>query len=383
MHFSALARATRLPSRARLRAAGLALVVTALIAAGCAQAQKPRAPRVPVLVAATQQRAVPVAITVTGTVEAIRTASVGSQVGGVIVRIPFHEGDEVQQGRVLFQLDPRPFANTLAQARATWAKDKAQARLAAVNADRERALFDKGLAAQQDLDQMRAAAEAAQATADADSAAVLAARLSLEYASIAAPIAGRTGRLLVHEGDYVKPQSADPLVLINQTKPVRVSFAVPVDQVPLVQRYRAQHPRVYVTLPGADSTAALEGALVFADNAVDPASGTLLLKGEFPNRDGRLVPGQFVDVRLVLTEQAGALVVPSPAVTAGQQGTFVYVMNADSTVTPRPVSVVRTADEMSIVAGGLRPGELVVTDGQLRLSPGARVFVQKAAGLGK
>ena len=198
--------------------------------------------------------------------------------------------------------------------------------------------------------------------------------------NIAAETTGRVVDLAVNEGDYVKAQSADPLVLINQTKPVRVSFAVPVDQVPLVQRYRAAHPRVLVHVPGADSSAALEGALVFADNAVDPASGTLLLKGEFPNKDGRLVPGQFVDVRLVLTEQLNALVVPSPAVTAGQQGTFVYVMNADSTVTPRNVSVLRSADEMAILSGGLKAGEQVVTDGQLRLSPGARVYVQKAAG---
>jgi multidrug efflux system membrane fusion protein len=287
----------------------------------------------------------------------------------------------VGQGRVLFQLDARPFQNALAQARATWAKDKAQANLARLTAERNHALYLKGVIAQQDWDQARANAEAAKATADADSALVLAARLSLEYSSIRAPITGRTGRLLVHEGDYVKAQSADALVLINQTKPVRVSFAVPVDQVPLVQRYRAAHPRVLVHVPGADSAATVEGTLVFTDNAVDPASGTLLLKGEFPNRDGRLVPGQFVDVRLVLAEQANALVVPSPAVTAGQQGTFVYVMNADSTVTPRPVSIVRSADELSIVSGGLKAGEMVVTDGQLRLSPGARVFVQRTAGL--
>jgi len=162
-------------------AAGLLLV---LVAAGCAQAKKPHAARVPVLVASAETRAMPVAIQATGTVEAIRTASVGSQVGGVVTHIPFHEGDEVQQGRLLFQLDPRPFANTLAQARATWAKDKAQARLAAVTAERNHALFQKGVIAQQDWDSARANAEAAKATADADSANVMAARLSLEYASI-------------------------------------------------------------------------------------------------------------------------------------------------------------------------------------------------------
>jgi len=355
------------------------VAVLALAVAGCAAPKKPRAPRVPVVVAAAHVRSVPIALTVTGSVEAIRTASVGSQVGGTIVRIPFREGDEVAAGRVLFELDPRPFRNALAQARGALGKDRAQATLARLNANRMHALFDKQLAAQADWDQARATADAATATVEADSGAEREARLSLEYAAIKAPISGRTGRLLVHEGDYVKAESADPLVTINQTRPVRVSFAVPVDQVPLVQRYRAQHPRVYVHVPGVDSASTIEGSLVFADNAVDPASGTLLLKGEFANADGRLVPGQFVDVRLVLHEEPNLLVVPSPAVTSGQQGTFVYVLNADSTVTPRTVSVVRSADEMTVLAGGLKDGESVVTDGQLRLSPGARVFVQKAA----
>lgn len=358
----------------------LPLVVALVLAVGgCAQAKKPKPPRVPVMVAAAHIRAVPIALTMTGSVEAIRTASVGSQVGGVIVSIPFHEGDVVEAGRVLFHLDPRPFANALAQARGALAKDRAQAALARVNADRTRALLDKGLAAQADWDQARATADAAIGTVQADSALELEARLSLEYSAIKAPISGRTGRLLVHEGDYVKAESADPLVTINQTRPVRVSFAVPVEQVPLVQRYKAQHPRVFVRVPGADSSSAIEGALVFTDNAVDPSSGTLLVKGEFPNADGRLVPGQFVDVRLVLHEEPNTLVVPSPAVTAGQQGTFVYVLNADSTVTPRNVTVVRSADEVTVLAGGLKEGEMVITDGQLRLSPGARVQVQKPA----
>src|SRR5262249_3087441 len=162
-----------------------------------------------------------------------------------------------------------PFQNALAQAHATWMKDRAQANLMRLTAERTHALFLKGGVAEQDWDQARANAEAARGTAGPDPAAVLAARPSPADAAIQGPIAGRTGRLLAHEGDYVKPQSADALVLINQTRPVRVSFAVPVDQVPLVQRYRAAHPRVLVNMPGADSSAALEGRLVFADNAVD------------------------------------------------------------------------------------------------------------------
>ncbi|MEP7027084.1 MAG: efflux RND transporter periplasmic adaptor subunit [Candidatus Eisenbacteria bacterium] len=357
--------------------AGLALVLLAMLA-GCAAAPKPKSQRVPVTVARAEQRNMPFALIATGSVEAIRTAAVGSQVGGVVTRVAFREGDEVGQGQLLFQLDPRPFQNTLAQAQAALDRDRAQARLARLDVERAQALLSRNVISQSEFDQKRAAADAAFAGVASDSATVNAARLALGYASIRAPIPGRTGRLLVHEGDYVKPQSSDALVTVNQTRPVRIAFTVPVGDVALITRYRAEKPapRVIVSIAGEDSSATIEGALVFIDNAVDPSSGTLLLKGEFPNRDGRLVPGQFVNVRLVLYEQQGAIVVPSPAVTAGQQGTFVYVMNADSTVTPHPVTIARSEDEFAIVSAGLKGGEVVITDGQLRLSPGARVLVR-------
>jgi multidrug efflux system membrane fusion protein len=351
-------------------------LVSILVLAGCAAAPKARQPRVPVTVARAEQRTMPFALVATGTVEAVRTAAVGSQVGGVITRVGFKEGTDVAEGALLFQIDPRPFRNALAQAQAMLDRDRAQAHLAKLQADRAQSLLARGAIAQAEYDQSRAAAEGAQATVASDQAQVQAARLSLGWSSIRAPIPGRTGRLMVHEGDYVKPQSSDPLVTINQTRPVRVAFTVPVDQVPLIQRYKKDRPRVIVTVPGEDSTASIEGTLVFADNAVDAASGTLMLKGEFPNTDGRLVAGQFVDVRLVLYTQDGALVVPSPAVTGGQQGTFVYVLNADSTVAPRPVTIERSEDEFTIVSKGLKAGETVVTDGQLRLSPGAKVMVK-------
>jgi len=356
----------------------LAVLSALLVLAGCAAAPKPQAQRVPVRVAKAELRAMPFALVATGNVEAIRTASIGSQVGGVITRVAFREGDEVGEGQLLFQLDPRPFQNSLDQAKAALQRDRAQARLATLDLDRAQALLARNVISQSEYDQKRAAADAAIAGVASDSASAGAARLALAYASIRAPIPGRTGRLLVHEGDYVKSQSSDALVTINQTRPVRVAFTVPVSQVPLVQKYLRikPAPRVFVTVPGADSSAAIEGGLVFADNAIDPASGTLLLKGEFPNLDNRLVAGQFVDVRLVLYSQDAALVVPSPAVTGGQQGTFVYVLNADSTVAPRPVTVERAEDEFTVVSAGLKAGETVVTDGQLRLSPGARAIVR-------
>ncbi|MBI5710670.1 MAG: efflux RND transporter periplasmic adaptor subunit [Candidatus Eisenbacteria bacterium] len=320
----------------------------------------------------------PFALLSTGTVEPLQTAAVGSQVGGVVERVAFREGDQVRAGQVLFRLDPRPFRAALEQAQAALARDRAQAESARLEAERAKRLFEQSLLSQSEWDQKRAAAEAWAGTVRADSAAAGTARLNLEYAAIRAPIAGRTGRLMVHEGDYVKTATAEPLVTINQLHPVRVRFTVPVSAVPLVQRYRGARPRVLVRQAGADS-AALDGDLVFVDNAVDQASGTLLLKGEFANRDGRLTPGEFVDVRLVLYVEPRATVVPAPAVTVGQQGPYVYVLNPDSTVSPRPVSIERTVDEMSIVTRGLEPGETVITDGQLRLAPGAKVVVRQGS----
>jgi multidrug efflux system membrane fusion protein len=322
---------------------------------------------------------VPFALRATGTIEPLQTAAVGSQVGGVITRVAFREGDEVGQGQVLFELDHRPFRAALAQAEAALARSREQAEIAQLEAMRARTLVGQNVLSTAEWDQKRSAAETARANVLADSAEVGNARLNLEYASIRAPISGRTGRLMAHEGDYVKSATTEPLVTINQQSPVRVRFTVPVSEVPLVQRYRGAGVRVVVTTPAPD-TASREGPLAFVDNAVDPASGTLMLKGELQNRDGLLVPGQFVDVRLVLYVEPRATVVPAPAVTTGQAGTFVYVLNPDSTVTPRPVTVSRTVDDLAILADGLKPGETVVTDGQFRLSPGAKVLVRGPSG---
>jgi len=369
----------RLPVRRRRAHAALFAIAALTLLAGCAAQSRPRAPRVAVTVASAAQREMPFALRSTGTIEALQTSAVGSEVGGVITRVAFREGDEVQQGQLLFELDHRPFRAALARARAALAQAKEQAELARLDAERAQSLVPQNLISQAEWDQKRAAAETAIANVAADSAAVESARLDLEYASIKAPIPGRTGQLMVHEGDLVKAATTDPLVTINQQSPVRVRFTVPVSDVPLVQRYRNSGARVIVTAPAPD-TLSREGPLAFVDNAVDPSSGTLLLKGQLENRDGALVPGQFVDVRLVLYVEPRATVVPAPAVSTGQAGTFVYVLNADSTVTPRPVTVSRTVDELAVLTDGLKPGETVVTDGQFRLSPGARVLVRGPAG---
>ncbi len=356
-----------------------AAFVALVLLGGCASGPKrARSMRVPVAVATAQQRSVPLALQATGTVEPIQVANVGSQVGGVITSIHFHEGDAVRSGQVLIQLDPRPFRAALDQALAMLQRDHAQAEKARLDADRAQKLVEQNVIAQADWDQARSTAEAAEATVRADTAAVNTARLNLQYASIRAPISGRTGKLMVHVGDLVKAATSDPLVTVNQIQPVRVAFTVPESQVSLVQRYRSGKPQV-LARAGSDSSYE-QGALAFVDNAVDASTGTLLLKGEFPNRDDRLWPGQFVEVRLVLTTQHGVITVPAPAVVNGQQGTYVYVLNRDSTTKVQPVRVDRSDDVTAVIASGLQPGETVVTDGQFRIGPGAKVVVRQAAG---
>ena len=356
----------------------LVLPALLLLGTGCASKKAPRTPRVAVTTARVEQRDMPYSLTATGSVEAIRTASVGSQVGGVVTRLSFHEGDVVREGQVLIQLDPRPFHQALDQAVGALARDRAIAEAARKEVERSRVLHDQNVLSDSEWGQKVTDADASAATVRADSASANSARLNLEYAAIRAPISGRSGRLMVHVGDYVKATTSDPLVTIIQPHPIRVSFKIPERDVPTLQRYRAQDPKVSVEPDSGRGP--LQGRLVFVDNAIDPASGTLLLKGEFPNQDGRLVPGQFVDVRLVLFVAPRATVVPSQAVSTGQQGSYVYVVNADSTATPRPIEVERTVNDLSVVTRGLKPGEAVVTDGQMRLSPGAKVQIRRTGG---
>ena len=361
----------------RLARAALLLGLAAA-AGGCAAKKQPRSPRVPVTVARVEERDMPFALTGSGSVEAIRNASVQAQVGGVVTRVAFHEGETVRTGQALIELDPRPFRQQLNQALAALARDRALAEAARRELQRSKVLYDQSFLSQSEWDQKRSDAEATAATARADSAAVNNARLSLQNATIRAPIAGKTGRLMVHVGDTVRPGSDQPLVTIIQPAPIRVAFKIPAGDVPGLQRSRQGSTQVWVLSDSA--RAPTLGRLVFVDNAIDPTSGTLLLKGEFPNQDGRLVPGQFVDVRLVLYVAPRATVVPAQAVSTGQQGPYVYVMNPDSTVTPRVIDVERTVDQMAVVTKGLRPGETVVTDGQIRLSPGAKVLVRRPGG---
>jgi membrane fusion protein, multidrug efflux system len=356
----------------------LLLVLSAAALASCAHNAGDRAQAVPVVTATAVVRPTPFEIDANGTVEPIQTVAILPQISGTVLKIAFREGDDVTAGQTLFQIDPRPYQAALALAEATLGRDAAQAASAVENARRYEALAKKDyVAAQQSLDQ-RAAADALLATLRADSAAVRTARLNLEYATIRAPITGRTGRLLVHEGDVVRTNATTPLVVINQIRPIRVRFAVPERSLPAIQHYRAHDLKVLVLPAGGDSTTLSDGLLTFVDNAVDTASGTVLLKAEFPNRDEVLWPGEFVGARLILYVDTSAIVVPAQAIMSGQQGPYVFTISLnDSTAHVQPVTVARSNDTIAVIAQGISAGQVVVTDGQLKLFDKARVEITR------
>src|SRR5216117_3216410 len=348
------------------------------LSVGCSRKGAGGPARVPVTVARAEQRAIPFEIAATGTAEPRQTVSVQSQVTGVLTQVAFREGDDVAAGQVLFQIDARPFQAALDQARAMLARDQAQAQSAVLDAQRYAELVKQDYVTKSDYDAKRANAEALQAVVRADSAAVANAELNLEWATVRAPISGRTGRLLVREGNLVRANAPDPLVTINQIHPILVRFAVPEQHLPDIQRYRRNRLPVLVS-PSKEDTTVSEGVLTFVDNSVDTTTGTVLLKAEFPNRDSALWPGEFLSVRLRLYVEQQALVVPGQAVMTGQQGTYVFVVNQDGTARSQPVTIERTAGAYAVIGQGVQAGDEVVTDGQVRLVPGAPVEVKGVA----
>jgi multidrug efflux system membrane fusion protein len=353
----------------------MALLATLGFAAltACSPRRGGAPPKVPVSVARVERRAVPYELEATGTVEPIRSVDVLPQVNGTILRVHFSEGDEVAAGQILFEIDPRAYRAALQQAEGALLRDLTQAESAAREAARYRALAATNTVTQEDYEAKQSAADAAAAAVRSDSATASIARLNLEYATVRAPISGRTGRLLLHEGNLVRSGS-DPLVSIVQMRPILVRFPVPASNLPTL-RSRANEQLTALAAPTRDSATTIKGVLSFVDNQVDSATGSVLLKARFPNRDGSLWPGEFVNITLVLGVQEDAVVVPSQAVMQGQQGTYVFVVNGDGTAATQPVTVQRTLDSLSIVLG-VPAGALVVTDGQLRLTPNAKVDIR-------
>lgn len=346
--------------------------------AGCSRAKVESAnrPPVPVRVATAVRKTVPLDVRVIGAGEAYSTVSIKAQVSGELVGVHFREGDFVKKGQLLFTIDRRPFDAALQQAEANLARDKAQATNARQQAQRYEKLYQEGVASREQYDQLQTSADAGDAAVRADEAAVAYAKLQLQYCFIYSPIDGRTGSLMVHVGNLVKANDVPILLVINQIHPIYVDFSVPEDTLAEVKKYMAAGPlKVRAIIPD-DPQHPEQGLLSFVDNAVDNTTGTIKLKGTFPNAGRRLWPGQFVNVILTLAEQRDAIVVPSQAVQNGQEGQYVFVVKADDTAESRPVVLGRRLEAETIILKGVAPGERVVTDGQLGLVSGAKVEIK-------
>lgn len=350
-----------------------------IVVAGCSKQEnasaKGPAPAVPVTVATVEKKDVPVTIRAIGNVEPIEKVDIKSQVAGQVIAVHFKEGQDVKKGELLFEIDPRQAQADLNKAQGQLTKDKAVAVNARADANRYAALFKEGVTSKQEYDRAVAAADSADATVASDQAAVENARLQVHYTKITAPVSGRTGGLAVNAGNIVKANEVT-LVTINQINPIYVSFSIPEQQLPDVKRYMASGLKVEA-IPQNSSDRSVPGKVTFIDNNVDMQTGTIKLKATFENGSAMLWPGQFADVVLTLTTQPNAITVPSAGVNVGQNGQYAFVVNeSDKTVEMRPVAVQRTYGDHSVISSGLKAGEKIVTDGQLRLTKGSRVEIK-------
>ncbi len=392
------------------RASGLVMLVCGTLGVGCSKGAGPAdgragagVPPAAVRVAAAETRRVPIQLQGVGAVEPYRSVSVRSQVSGELQEVLFAEGDRVAKGQLLFRIDPRPFEAALRQARANEARSRALVEQAKANAaesrakadnartsfERDKALLDRGSLSQEEFDAARTNVEMLAAAVVADEAtvrsnvesirsaeaAVADAELMLGYCAIRAPIDGKTGSLLVHPGNLVRANDVQALVVINQIAPAQVSFTLPeksFGEVVSRMAHGALETRAFI--PGQEDHPAI-GVLTFIDNAVDRAAGVFRLKATFPNEDERLWPGQFVHAVMTVAVLEGATSVPAQAVQTGQSGTFVYLVKSDMTVEARSVVAGERFEGFLVIKDGVRPGDQVVIDGQLRLAPGAKVKI--------
>ncbi len=390
------------------------LCSTTFVLCGCKQQQaaNPLAagpPVVPVSVAKATQENVPTELRVVGTAESSSNVQVKSQIAGELISVNFTEGQNVKKGDLLFRIDDRPYRDALSQAEAAverdramvaqnqamLSRDNANAKVAQSEADRQAELNKGGLTPRSTFDQAQATADAnkatsratqagiesAQAALKSDEAAVSTAKLNLTYCTILAPISGRTGNLLVHAGNLVKVNDV-PLVVINQVEPIYVNFSVPEQHLNAIRRIHAARPmqvRVFSQdAPGRIAT----GRLGVTVNTGDASTARTHLTAESGNTAGMLWPGQFVTTVLTLDTVSNATVIPSEAVQSGQQGQVVYVVKPDNSVDIRPVQVAMTVGSKTVIASGVAPGDTVVTDGQLRIFPGAKVKTVDAGKMG-
>jgi multidrug efflux system membrane fusion protein len=352
-----------------------------LVAAGCERKETaPPRPPAPVLVASVQQKTVPVEVRTIGTVEAFATVELRAQVTGIIEGVHFREGQDVKKGERLFTINAPPFEAALKAAEGNLARDEAKLANALKQSARYEKLLKDGVAPPEEVESVLAEANALDGTVRMDRAAVERARLELQYCTISAPMDGRTGQRIVDAGNTVKANDPPTLVTINQLAPIYVTFTVPEQRLAEVRRFLAAGTLKVRVTTQTDGAHGETGTVDFVNNTVDKLTGTIRLKATFPNTECRLWPGQFVDVVLTLTEEPNVLVVPAEAIQVGQGGQYVYVVKEDKTAEVRLVTVGRTVNGEAVIEKGLQTGETVVTDGQLRLKPGAKVDIKTGLG---
>ena len=368
-----------------LRRLALGGLLVAVVAGGYVYLQgdmntaKPRAKRVtppaPVLVAHVTTRTIPVTIQTLGTMQARSTVSVRSRVDGQIMQTDFTEGQLVHKGDVLFRIDPRPFQAKLREALAMLSREQASLEKAKSDFQRYQSLSNKGFSSQQKYEEARAAMNGLNASIRASQAAIDLAQLNLEFATVKAPITGRTGSVLIQAGNLVKADGSNPLVVINEIDPILCALSIPENHLAEIKRRMAAGSlSVLATIPESRRPA-IRGRIVFINNAVDTETGTILLKAQFANKDGFLTPGQFVRVTIEMDAIRNARVVPERAVQEGQAGAYVFVVAKDNSVTPVSVTPGPSNDGYTVIGDALKVGDTVVTDGQLRLFKGAKVHI--------
>lgn len=384
------------------------LSISALSGCGASSgAQVPAAQKkpepAPVRVTKAALRTIPTELRAVGQVEALATVEIRSQVGGEIIAVHFKEGDLVQEGQPLFQIDPRPYENALKMAEAKLgmahaglraaqsriAERKAEAENANTVLKRDQTLLDGQMVTREEFDRSRTLAETARAALAAEQASAASAgneiesaqveieraKLDLSYCDIKAPFTGRTGSLLLHKGDLARVNDATPLVTLVQTKPINVSFTLPEKQLAeLRMRMANEGLPVSVLLPGQEESP-ISAMVNFVENTVDTRTSTIRLKASTPNDDERLWPGQFVEVRVQMSVLENAVAIPAEALQTGQKGAYVYVIKEDLTAELRPVTPGATKDGFTAILEGLSDGETLVREGQLRVAPGAKVSV--------
>ncbi len=358
----------------------IAAAAVALSAAGCSPndaaqdgAKSKAPPGVPVVTAQVVRKPMPLKLQAIGNVEPYTSVAIKSRIDGQIIAVRFQDGQDVRQGQLLFELDPRALEAQVKQLEANVMRDKVLVANDQAKEKRYSDLLDKGFISADAYNQIKTDLDAAQANVQANQAALEAARVQLSYTRITAPIGGRAGKIMIQIGNVVKANDTAALVTINAVVPIYVSFAVPEQYLSEIRRFMAKAPLVVHASPAGDASTRADGQLTFVDNAVDAQTGTIRLRATFPNKDHMLWPGQFANVTLTLSQQPDAIVIPSQALQNGPKGQYVYVVQPDQSAEMRSVTVDRTDGLDAVIASGLKEGETVVTSGQIRLTPGAKV----------